>query len=129
MTRAVHWVAALAGSGVIAVIVLALARRGWLSMRYTVGWLVVAICVFVAGVGAGLASPLADALDTEPVYVIIAGGILALLLILLQLSVSASGLIESVRVLAEKVALLEERLGRPREPSDGRPPFAAGDDE
>jgi hypothetical protein len=112
MSRAVHYIVALAGSGLFVVIVLALARRGWLSMRYTVGWLVVAICVFVAGVGAGLASPLADALDTEPVYVIIAGGILALLLILLQLSVSASGLIESVRVLAEKVALLEEQLRR-----------------
>jgi hypothetical protein len=120
MSRVVHYLAALAGSGLFVVIVLALARRGWLSMRYTVGWLVVAICVFVAGVGAGLASPLADALDTEPVYVIIAGGILALLLILLQLSVSASGLIESVRVLAEKVALLEEQLRRlQHERSDG----------
>ena len=57
MSRAVHYIAALAGSGLFVVIVLALARRGWLSMRYTVGWLVVAICVFVAGVGAGLASP------------------------------------------------------------------------
>lgn len=82
-----------------------LARRQLLSFRYTAGWLT------LFGVGAlssalvPAAAPLASLIDVTPGVVISAGGVLTLLAICVQLSISISGLQEQVRVLAEEVAL------------------------
>jgi hypothetical protein len=106
---AVVILAALAGLAFAAAILL-IARRGILSMRYTIGWLFVAACVAVGGLLGWLIDPLADALDVEPVMIVVAVAMMALLAITVQLSISVSGLTEASRTLAQSNALLEQRV-------------------
>jgi hypothetical protein len=101
--------AALAGLAFAAVIIL-IARRGILSMRYTIGWLFVAACVAAGGLLGWLVDPIADALDVEPVAIVVAVAMMALLAITVQLSISVSGLTEASRTLAQSNALLEQRV-------------------
>jgi len=95
-----------------ATMVLLIARRGILSMRYTLGWLFVAGCVIVGGLFSSLVKPLASAIDVDPVAVVLAGAMAGLLGITVQLSITVSGLTEVVRTLAESHAILEERVRR-----------------
>lgn len=106
---AVVILAALAGFAFAGAILL-IARRGILSMRYTIGWLFVAACVAVGGVLGWLIDPIADALDVEPVAIVVAVAVMALLAITVQLSISVSGLTEASRTLAQSIALLEQRV-------------------
>lgn len=93
-------------------VILLMARRGIMSMRYTLGWFFVAGCLIIGGALGRFANPLARALGVEPISVILAIGMTALLAITVQLSISASGLTELVRTLAESQAILEERMER-----------------
>lgn len=79
-------------------------------MRYTIGWLFVAACIATAGLLGWPIGPLADALNVDSVFIAMAMATAALLAIAVQLSISASGLTENVRTLAEAVALLEQRV-------------------
>jgi hypothetical protein len=106
---AVVILAALTGFAFAAAILL-IARRGILSMRYTIGWLFVAACVAVGGLLGWLIDPIADALDVEPVAIVVAVAVMALLAITVQLSISVSGLTEASRTLAQSIALLEQRV-------------------
>lgn len=89
---------------------LRLGRRGRLSFRYTVGW------IFLFGVGAlsalllPLVEPVADFLTITPAAVVAVLGLLLLLAICVQLSVSISGSQEQIRRLSEKIALLEAKV-------------------
>ena len=82
-----------------------LARRQLLSFRYTAGWLA------LFGVGAlssalvPVAQPLARLIDVTPGVIVSAAGVLTLLAICVQLSISISGLQEQVRILSEEIAL------------------------
>jgi hypothetical protein len=94
------------------VVVLALARKGRLSMRYTLGWVFVAVSIAVGSVFAGVVEPLAERLGVNPAVVVAAAVCSGLLAIMVQLSISVSGLIEANRELTESLALAEERLQR-----------------
>jgi hypothetical protein len=95
-----------------AAVILLLARRGRLSMRYTLGWLFVAVCVMIGSLFAGLARPLARFIGVSPQALIITTAMLALLSLTVQLSITVSGLTERVRTLAESNAILEEVVKR-----------------
>lgn len=99
----------IAGASFGAVIVV-LARRGRLTMRYTLGWLFVAGCIIAGGLFSGLVAPVADVLGVSEAALIIAVATLGLLGLTVQLSITVSGLIEYVRTLAEAHALLEEQV-------------------
>lgn len=101
-----------AGSGCFALLVLVLARRGVLTVRYTVGWLGVAACVLALAFLSGLLRPLAAAIGITPTGILLALASSILLMITLQITVTLSALREAVQTLAESQALLEERLVR-----------------
>lgn len=104
----------------LAATVLLIARRGVLSMRYTIGWLFVAACLALGGLLSWLAEPIADFLDVEPIAIVVAVAMIALLAITVQLSISVSGLTAAARTLAQSNALLEQRV-RELETSDSTP--------
>jgi hypothetical protein len=109
--------AALAGVA-FGLLILHLARLGRLSIRYTLGWLFVAGCVIVGGVFGAVVDPIARALGVNPTSVVLAAAMTGLLAITVQLSISASGLTELVRTLAESHAILEERVHRLDHPAE-----------
>jgi hypothetical protein len=94
----------------LALMVILIARRGILSMRYTLGWLFVAACLGLGGLFGGVVDHLADALNVQPVAIVLTAVMVGFLGIAVQLSISVSGLIELVRTLAETNAILEQRL-------------------
>jgi uncharacterized membrane protein YfcA len=91
-----------------------LGRRQKLSFRYTVGWLVLGGLGVVAGVLSPLAEPLADQLNLSPAALLGVGGLLLLLVLCVQLSISISGLQEQVRTLAEEASYLRQELDETR---------------
>jgi len=103
------------GGAAFAAVILLLARRGRLSMRYTLGWLFVAFCVSIGGLLAGLVDPVAEWVGVSPQAIVVTVAALALLSLTVQLSITVSGLTEKVRTLAELNAILEERAKRVRE--------------
>lgn len=98
------------GALVFAGMVLHLARRGRLSLRYTLGWFAVSAFLVVFALFAGVLQSVAATVGISPTGVLLGGVASVLLLITVQLSVTASGLRDSVQDLAEAHALLEQRL-------------------
>lgn len=96
----------------LAVAVVVIARRGILSMRYTLGWLFVATCIMASALLGWLVKPLASALDVDTPVVLLGFASIALLALTVQLSITVSGLTERARTLAEAHALLRERVER-----------------
>jgi hypothetical protein len=92
-----------------------LGRRQKLSFRYTVGWLVLGGLGVVAGLLSPLAEPLADRLNLSPAALLGVGGLLLLLVLCVQLSISISGLQEQVRTLAEEASYLRQELDETRQ--------------
>jgi hypothetical protein len=95
-----------------AFLILIMARRGIISMRYTLGWFFVSLCVVLGGIFGRLANPIGRILDVEPIAILLAAALAGILAITVQLSITASGLTERIRTLAESHALLEERVSR-----------------
>lgn len=89
-----------------------LGRRQTLSFRYTVGWLVLGMLSVVAGLLVPLAEPLADLLNLTPAALLGLGGMLLLLTLCVQLSISISGLQEQMRTVVEELSFLRARLDR-----------------
>jgi uncharacterized membrane protein YfcA len=96
-------IATIAGL-VMASSVYILARRGRLSFRYTVGWLVLCLFGITAGASVEIVQPLAEKLKVTPAALLSIGAILLLLTICVQFSISISGMQEQIRRLAEEVA-------------------------
>lgn len=90
-----------------------LGRRSMLSFRYTVGWMMLGMMGVIAGLLLPLAEPVAVALNVSPAALLGGVGILLLMTLCVQLSISISGLQDQVRTLAEE-------LGNAREESDRR---------
>lgn len=103
----------------LALAVLVIARRGILSMRYTLGWLFVAACIMASGLLGPLLKPLASALGLETPVVLLGFASIALLALTVQLSITVSGLTERARTLAEAHALLRERVEQLEAASEG----------
>ena len=87
-----------------------LGRQQKLSFRYTVGWLVLGGLGVIAGILSPLAEPIADRLNLSPAALLGVGGLLLLLVLCVQLSISISGLQEQVRTLAEEASYLRQEL-------------------
>jgi hypothetical protein len=109
----------MAGAAALMVSTIALVRRRMLSIRYGLGWMMVAILGF-------LGTPLLSFLATKVRHLgFTATGfslgvlIVFLGLICLQLSISLSGLHRAIQDLSENAALTEQRL-RELEQESGR---------
>ena len=91
--------------GFVAVI-FGLARRDRLSFQYTMGWL----SLFTLGIVAIIALPATNRISrwlrVTPAALLALCGLILLLMICIQLSISISGLQKQVRRLAEEVAKL-----------------------
>jgi uncharacterized membrane protein YfcA len=103
---------AAAVSLVFVLIVYRLGRRQKLSFRYAVGWMILGVLGVFAGLLAPLSEPLANQLRVSPPALLAIGGMILLLVLCVQLSISISGLQEQVRTLAEEAANLREELDR-----------------
>jgi hypothetical protein len=83
------------------------ARRQRLSMRYTVGWLILAMVGLAAAVLVPLVTPVARLLSLSPGVVVSGVAVAILIALALQLSVSVSGALRQAEVLALKMALAQ----------------------
>lgn len=115
-----HIAAAAIGGAGFGVIILIIARRGILSMRYTLGWLFIAACIVLGGLLSGVIRRVAVALGIAPPAMIAAMAGTGLLAITVQLSITVSGLTERVRTLSENCAMLEAELSESRAGQDRR---------
>ena len=91
---------------VMVTFVVRLSRRGLLSFRYTIGWIVVASLGIFAGLFIPLAAPIANALGLLPAALLAIVALLVFIAISIQLSISISGLQQQVRTLSEDLARL-----------------------
>jgi hypothetical protein len=94
-----------------------LARVGRLSFRYTVGWLSLFALGIVALVALPITNKLSGWLRLTPAALLALCGMVLLLLICIQLSVSISGVQNQMRRLAEELAKLRlaaEKENAPR---------------
>ena len=110
MNQITQVVLLIAGGCSFAVVILLIARSGRLTMRYTLGWLFVGMCIMIGGLSTGLVGPLADFVGVSSNALVITIATIALLALTVQLSITVSGLLEQARTLAEGTALLEQRI-------------------
>lgn len=92
-----------------------LARRGLLSFRFTVGWLSLFALGIVALVALPITNKVSSWLRLTPAALLALSGMVLLLLICIQLSISISGLQSQIRRLAEELA--KSRLANETEKS------------
>ena len=98
------------GGIALALLVLFIARKHLLSLRYTVGWVVLGVVVTLSAVLSPFVEPLANAVGMTATGVLLALASRTLLLICIQLSISVSGLSSQLRELTEANALLGARI-------------------
>jgi hypothetical protein len=91
----------------IAVIVVIVARRGLLTFRYTIGWLSLLLVGALSSVFVQISEPLSSSIGVTPGVIVLTAGLLVLLAICIQLSISISGLQLKMQRLAEVVAIGE----------------------
>ena len=118
MDARIQIVAILAAAGLI-VVLLELVRRRRLLERYALLWLFSALVLLGLAVWRGLLEDLASVLGVayppNALFLIAFGFVLALLL---HFSLAVSRLSDQSKVLAQRLALLEERLGRVSSPPE-----------
>lgn len=113
----------IVGAGVaLAILVLVIARKRLLTVRYTVGWVLLAGVVIVLALLTPFVDPIANwfGMTATGVLLFLATG--TLLLICIQLSITASGLTAQVRDLTEAIALLRERVDEVEQADPDAPP-------
>jgi Na+/melibiose symporter-like transporter len=98
------------GGLALAGLVLFLARRRLITLRFAVGWLGIAGVAILAAVLAPLVNPLADVFQMTGTAVFLVAVTTVLIAICIQLSITVSGLWSRVRDLAESHALMEAEL-------------------
>jgi hypothetical protein len=103
---------AVAASGVLLLVVLELVRRRRFLERYAILWLLSALVMLGLAVWRDLLEELADAIGIvyppNALFVIAFGFVLVLLL---HFSLAVSRLSDQAKVLAQRLALLEKRVG------------------
>jgi hypothetical protein len=101
---------ALAGTAILFLIVLELVRRRRLLERYALVWLGSAVALFALAIWGGLLTTIANAIGVfyppTALFVIAFGFILMLLL---HFSTAVSRLTDQTKVLAQRLALMEQR--------------------
>ena len=88
-----------------------LSRRGMLSFRYSIGWFSIMFIGLLAVPLAAVFSPLAEKLQLTPSALLASISAIAVVVILIQLSVSISGNQRKLDKLVRENALLKEKLG------------------
>ncbi len=102
-------VATLAAT-VLLLLVLELVRRRRLLERYALLWLAVGLALVVLGAWRGLLTALSDVIGVAaPPNALFAVGLTFLVVLVLNFSVVISRLSDQTKVLAQRLALLEER--------------------
>jgi hypothetical protein len=114
---------------VVCALIFELVRRKRLMERYAILWLIAGATVLILGLWQGLLSTLAHAVG---VYytpsALFAVAFLFVLVLLVQFSMTVSRLSEQSTALAQRLALLQQRLEQ--EPGDAAdPPIAGGNDQ
>jgi hypothetical protein len=106
-------IVAICATGILLLVLLELVRRRRLLERYALLWLLSALVLLGLSVWGGLLEKLADAIGVayppNALFLIAFGFVLVLLL---HFSLAVSRLTDQTKVLAQRLALLEERLGR-----------------
>ena|SRR5437763_1484810 len=131
MDHKLQLIAILAAAGLL-LMVLELVRRRALLERYALAWLGAAVVLLVLAIWSGLLQRVSDALGiaqaTNALFFLAVAAILALLL---HFSIAVSRLTDQSKVLAQRHALLEERLRRleAAEEEPGPPAADAAGDE
>ncbi len=87
-----------------------LSRRGMLSFRYSIGWFSIMFIGLLAVPLAAVFSPLAEKLELSPSALLASISTIAVVMILIQLSVSISGNQRKMDTLVSENALLKEKL-------------------
>lgn len=110
---------------VVCALIFELIRRKRMMERYALLWLAAGVTVLVLGLWKGLLSTLSHAVGIYyPPSVLFAVAFLFVLVMLVHFSMTVSRLSDQNTILAQRLALLQERLEeQPSEPSD-----ADGDD-
>ena len=118
-------IVAIVAAFALAVLILELVRRRRLNERYALLWLFSALIILVLavweGLLAGIASLLGIAYPPNALFLIAVGFIL---LLLLSMSTALSRLQGQVRILAQRLAILEARFGEVEEKSGAAGPGA-----
>ena len=113
MTHALSTILASAASIILLLAVLELVRRRRLREKYALLWILTAIVLLVLSLWRGLVDSIAIALGISyGPLITIAVGALFVLVVLLHYSTVISALTDRTAVLAQQVAMLEERLRR-----------------
>ena len=111
MTHALSTILASAASIILLLAVLELVRRRRLREKYALLWILTAIVLLVLSLWRGLVESIAIALGISyGPLITIAVGALFVLVVLLHYSTVISALTDRTAVLAQEVAMLEERL-------------------
>ena len=87
-----------------------LTRRGMLSFRYSIGWFSIMFLGLLAAPFVVIFAPLAEKLKLAPSALLAAISTIAVVVILIQLSVSISGNQRKMDMLVRENALLKEKL-------------------
>jgi hypothetical protein len=105
-------VAVLATLGLL-ILVFDLVRRRRLLERYALVWMAVTILLLALSAWAGLLDTVADAIGISyPPSALFAAAFGFVIVLLLHFSVAVSRLTDQSKLLAQRVALLEQRLAR-----------------
>jgi len=109
----------LIGAAVLLLVVLELVRRRRFLERYALIWLGVCVAMLVLALWRGGLKALADALgiSSPPNALFLVAGALVILL-LLHFSLAVSRLTDQSKILAQRLALLEERVRSGQPPPD-----------
>jgi hypothetical protein len=114
-------IVSIAFAALVFVAVFELVRRRRLGERYALVWMAAALALLVLAVWKGLLTSVSKAVGIyypPNAFFVIAFGFL--LLLLLHFSAAVSRLSDQTRVLAQRVALLEERRRLAEQASNGR---------
>ena len=90
--------------------IFSLTRRGMLSFRYSIGWFSIMFLGLLAAPFVVIFAPLAEKLKLSPSALLAAISTIAVVIILIQLSVSISGNQRKMDMLVRENALLKEKL-------------------
>lgn len=98
------------GGLVLLLLTAVLARQQRISLRYAIGWTLIALFGLVGALLTPLVEPVSEMFGMSPTGLLLATASVVLLSITILLSISVSGLQTQVRDLAESHALLESRV-------------------
>ncbi len=112
-------IAALIGVAIL-ISVVRLSRRGQLSFRYTLGWIVVASTGILSGAFVSAVQPVADSLGLSAAALLGLIALVFIIVIAIQLSISISGLQQQLRTLTEDLARLRLKIDANSEASPSK---------